>query len=538
MERKNENSIGVSIESLYRGDKLLIEDSEIDISSNEKIALIGRNGSGKSTLLETIYTLSKEYPLDDSIDFIGKIDIPKISKTGYLQQDVRLEYEGSLRDYIDFQMGEKAEIYNRYKSLVEQDSKADSHQEELINILTLMEQYSLWNYELDITTVLNGLSIPQSFLNRQIRTLSGGEATKVALAAILISKPDLILLDEPTNNLDLKNIKFLEEWFRKTKTSLIVVSHDREFLNNVINTIWEIDEETKKIIKFGGNYSFYEEEKRKQFEGRVRDFEEQEKTKNRLEGDIKRLHTQANRFENMSNNDFYRAKGAKIAKSAKVRERRVETQLSKLGKPEKPKLPKFILRETNPLEGTIININNLSHNYSEKKVIQNLSLKIEANDRTSISGSNGVGKSTLLKLIVGDINNQDISLRKDAKIGYIPQSIIPQNPKQDILSYMREHTVMNEDDLIDILGKVIFSNPTHLTVGDFSIGELKRIQLAIIFASSPNLLILDEPTNHLDIHTLNMLERTLKEYKHTLIVVSHDREFLKRIGIKKDILLK
>lgn len=538
MEQKKEAETTVNISSLYRGDKLLITESKIDISPNEKVALIGRNGSGKSTLLETIYSTSKQLPLENSIDFEGNIEIGKNTSIGYLEQDVRLEFNGTVKEYIDNQVGERAEIYKRYEYLMDHISKDPIYEKDFSNILTQMEDYSLWNYPLEIDTVLNGLNIDNEILGRKIKSLSGGEATKIALASLLISKPNLILLDEPTNNLDLNNIRFLEDWLRKTKTSLVIVSHDREFLDKVIDTIWEIDEESKKILRYGGNYSFYENEKARQFEGRLRDFEEQERTKKRLQVDIKRLSKQANRFEGISNNDFYRAKGAKIAKSAKVRERRVIRELEKIGEPEKPKLPQFVLRETDELNGNILNINNLTFGYNNKNIIENFSLKINSGERISVSGPNGIGKSTLLKILVGEIPLQNVKLGEDVKIGYIPQSIIPNNPNQNILSYMREHTLMNEEDLVDTLGKVLFANPVYLNVKDFSVGELKRIQFAMMFASAPNFLVLDEPTNHLDIHTLNMLERTLKKFKHTILVVSHDREFLRRIGIKEDIPLK
>lgn len=535
MEQKKETETTVDISSLYRGDKLLITESKINISPNEKVALIGRNGSGKSTLLETIYSKSKGLPLHDSIDFEGNFELGKDCSIGYLEQDVRLEFNGTVKEYIDNQVGERAKIYRKYEYLSENILKNKKYEEEFTRILSLMEDYALWNYPLEIETVLSGLNIQSNILDRNVKSLSGGEATKIALGSLLISKPDLILLDEPTNSLDLNNIKFLEDWFKKTKTSLIVVSHDREFLDNVIDTIWEIDEESRKILRYGGNYSFYESEKTKQFEGKVRDFEEQEKTKKRLQIDIQRLNSLSAKFEGISSNDFYRAKGAKIAKSAKVREKRIKRELEEIGKPEKPKLPQFILRETEELKGTLLNIQNLTFGYDDKMIIKNLSLKIDGGEKVSISGPNGIGKSTLLKIIIGDIPSRGINRREDLKIGYIPQSIIPNNPDQDILSYMREHTVMSEDNLVDTLGKVLFTNPIHLNVKDFSIGELKRIQLAMMFASAPNLLLLDEPTNHLDIFTLNMLERTLKQYKHTVVVVSHDREFLKRIGVKRNI---
>ncbi|MCK9416205.1 ATP-binding cassette domain-containing protein [Candidatus Dojkabacteria bacterium] len=528
MEKENIEQIGIEISQLYRGDKLLLNDINLSISEGEKIALIGRNGSGKSTLLDTIYRIGREEPIDKSIDLNGSISLQKDLLLGFLPQDLKVEFSGTVREFIDYQVGEKAEIYNRYNQL----THSNIYNEEYAQILSEMDDYFLWTYLEDLKMVLNGLKIPTKFLDRPIKSLSGGEVTKVALASLLIQKPDVILLDEPTNNLDVDNIRFLEDWFKRTTSTLLVVSHDRKFLNNVINTLWEIDEYSKDIKRYGGNYTFYEEEKKKQFEGKVRMFEDQEKTKNRLEKDITRLKESSSRFETLSNNDFYRAKGAKVAKTAKSRERRIQKQLNQLEKPEKPKLPQFVIKETELLEGNIVDIKNLTFGYS-KDLLKDFSLKINARDRVAIAGANGKGKSTLLKIILKKIPTNETYLKHDANIGYIPQTIIPEDKNQDIISYMQETIILPEDKLTEILGRVLFTNPYYLKVGDFSIGELKRIQLAMTFATGPNLLVLDEPTNHLDIHTLDMLERTLRDYKGTLVVVSHDREFLERIGVQK-----
>ncbi len=536
MEKESGEQIGLDISELYRGDKLLLNDVNLSISDGEKIAIIGRNGSGKSTLLETIYCKGRNLPFDDTIDLDGDISIQKDVSVGFLPQDLRVEFNGTSREFIDNQIGEKAEIYNRYQLLTELLVDEQKYNEEYGDLLSKMDSFSLWTYLDDLKIVLNGLKIPTKFLNRPVKSLSGGEATKIALASLLIQNPDVILLDEPTNNLDVDNIRFLEEWFKKTSNTLIVVSHDRRFLDTVIGTIWEIDEESKNIYRYGGNYSFYEDEKNKQMEGRIRMFEDQQKTRSRLEKDIDRLREQSNRFENISNNDFYRAKGAKVAKTAKSRENRIQKQLSQLERPKRPKLPQFIIRESNKLDGNIIDIKNLTFGYN-KTLFENLNIKINANEKVSISGSNGIGKSTLLKIMLKEISTKETYLREDAKVAYMPQTIIPKDRDQDIISYMRDIAILPEQELIDILGKILFTNPSTLKVGDFSIGELKRIQLAMIFATGPNLLVLDEPTNHLDIYTLNMLERALKNYKNTLIIVSHDREFLKRIGISENIQL-
>lgn len=533
VEKTFENILQVKIDSLYRGDKLLVSDSEIDISESEKIALIGRNGSGKTTLLETINMVGGGQEPDGSVDLDGEINIAENFDVGYLPQDVKLDNDQSVQGYIDEQIGEKARVYRKY---VEYTEKNDIPAKEYVQILDKMENYSLWRYQEELVRVLDGFDIPISFLERSIRSLSGGEATKIALVSLLMRKPDLILLDEPTNNLDIKNMKFLEKWFKATPTALIIVSHDREFLNNVIDTIWEIDEETKQIVKYGGNYTFYEEEKARQFQGRMKKYEEQEAKKCRLERDVERLKKRATEFENFSNNDFYRTKGARVARSGKVRERRIERELKKLGEPQKPKLPRFELSGIEPVEGNILTIENVSFGY-DKELVTNLSFKMSGMDKVAVVGPNGIGKSTLLKIIVGEIDSHvgNVSISREASFGYLPQSIIPEDPELDILSYMRGFSSLSDSVLQGTLGKVLFTNPSHLKCKDFSIGELKRIHLAMMFKSGANFILLDEPTNHLDIHTLNMLEVALQKYEGAVMVVSHDREFLRRINVNKTI---
>lgn len=533
VEKTFENILQVKIDSLYRGDKLLVSDSEIDISESEKISLIGRNGSGKTTLLETIDMVGGGQEPDGSVDLDGEINIAENFDVGYLPQDVKLDNDQSVQGYIDEQIGEKARVYRKY---VEYTEKKDIPAKEYVQILDKMENYSLWRYQEELVRVLDGFDIPISFLERSIRSLSGGEATKIALVSLLMRKPDLILLDEPTNNLDIKNMKFLEKWFKATPTALIIVSHDREFLNNVIDTIWEIDEETKQIVKYGGNYTFYEDEKARQFQGRMKKYEEQEAKKSRLERDVERLKRRATEFENFSNNDFYRAKGARVARSGKVRERRIERELKKLGEPQKPKLPRFELSGIEPVEGNILTIENVSFGY-DKELVMNLSFKMSGRDKVAVVGPNGIGKSTLLKIIVGEIDSHvgNASISREASVGYLPQSIIPEDPELDILSYMRGFSSLPDSVLQDTLGKVLFTNPSHLKCKDFSIGELKRIHLAMMFKSRANFILLDEPTNHLDIHTLNMLEVALQKYEGAVMVVSHDREFLRRINVNKTI---
>jgi len=268
--------------SLLIGTKKLIEPSNFTISNGEKIALVGRNGAGKTTLLETIYALHKQLSFPDEVVVEGSLEITPRTRIGYLPQDVQIDYSGTVDSYFDFCAQETAQVlkeFERLSSLVEVDHSKITISK-LGEVIELMNVLNGWDYQERKKRVVEGLGLPGSYLNRNIRKISGGEATKIALAGVLISSPNVVLLDEPANNLDIRSILFLEEWIRTQQTtSFVIVAHDRMFLDNTVNTVLEIDEETAKIMTFGGNYSFYRQEKQKIFEARLRKYENAVKKK-------------------------------------------------------------------------------------------------------------------------------------------------------------------------------------------------------------------------------------------------------------------
>ncbi len=485
-------------------------------------------------MLETINAVARGQELPEGVDVRGSLTIPRRTKTGYLPQSVQVSFSGTVKEYLDFCAEEVSQVFNRYHELEEKLAKRTDN--EVINefgeILGKMADLNAWDLPKNRRLILEGLGLSDEYLSRNIKEISGGESTKVALAGILLSSPNLILLDEPTNNLDPRSLIFLENWIRNDISSLLLVSHDREFLDRTIDEIIEIDEATRKVLLFGGNYSFYFQKKKENYEAQLRQFEEQQRKRRQLEAEADRLRSEARRLESISTNAFYRAKGAGLARRARVQLERIERELTQIPKPEPPKKPTITVFETEVRQDLLVQAEDLSFSYTNnKKLLSEVSFIVHGGERIGIIGPNGSGKTTLLKLLLGEIQptSGNVTLARSAVVGYLPQATTISNPKENVLDFIRKRASLSEDDAKTLLGKVLFTDPSHLRVGDFSAGELRRVELVGLFASKPNIIFLDEPTNHLDIYTIEMLEDALDNYKGGLIAVSHDERFLKNI---------
>ena len=547
MQEKEIRTAGIIAKdfSLSIGTKKLIEPSNFAVGSGEKIALVGRNGAGKTTLFKTIYALYKKLPLPHEITVGGSLETSPETRIGYLPQDVQIDYNGTVNEYLDSCAQETTQVlkqFERLSHLVETD-----HSEVVLSDLgKAMEQIDMldgWNYQKRKQEIIEGLGLSGSYFKRDIRDISGGEATKVALAGVLLSNPNIVLLDEPTNNLDIRSLLFLEQWISEQQSmGFIIVAHDRVFLDNAVNTVLEIDEESLKIMTFGDNYSFYSQKKQKIFEARLRKYEETVRKKKRLERETQRLKSAAQSFETTSPEAFFRRKGAKLQKKAVQLRERAEKMIAEMPEPEPPKIPAIEVGEAKPGKARILSFKNLLFHYPEtpKELFGGFSFSLHQGERVVIIGPNGSGKSTFLKILVGELRHEDLELElnREMKIGYIPQNLILENPQENLLDYCRKFISGFPEDISKLLGKVIFTDPSQLRIGNLSLGELKRVLLSIIFAQVPDLLILDEPINHLDLYTAEMLDKALERYKGTVLVVSHDRYFLQRLKAKRLLIIK
>jgi len=515
--------------SLWRGGRPLIKEANFAICAGRKIALIGRNGGGKTTLLETILAKSGKTAWPEGVEIEGKLEVLPLTRIGYLPQEIQLNFKGTVEQYLDGCAAKVGEIYKRWQEV---GKKLEGE------VMELMEAFDIWDYERKRRIILEGLGLSENFLKRRIEEISGGEANRVALAGVLISLPNLVLLDEPTNNLDFQALKFLERWILEGNFSLLLVSHDRRFLDKTVGEILEIDEENLTVSLFGSNYFFYAVKKKEMFEAQQRAYEEQKRRREELEKAAEALKRKAQEFENISRNAFYRAKGASIAKQAKVQLQRIKKELSSIPEPKPPKKPAFEVKESE-VRGLLLGISGLYFRYpDQEELFSGLSFSLHGGERVGIIGPNGSGKTTFLRLILGELEPQGGQIRKAGKIGYLPQRPGEINLQQGVLDYFRQVVAVSEEEARQILGKVLFTDVSKRKMGDFSSGEIRRIQIATLFAGSPDLIILDEPTNHLDIYTIEMLEDALKRFKGGVLVVSHDEWFLRNIGISRVLIFK
>jgi ATPase subunit of ABC transporter with duplicated ATPase domains len=524
------------IKELRIGNKLLIENSEFNINFKEKVGFIGRNGSGKSTLVKLILSKYHGEELSQDIEFRGEITLPPDLRIAYLPQEIKLQFDGSVSEYLDSVGGEYVKTYKRFKEL---SSKTELNPEEILeyqNVIEKMTLFDLWDYENRRRVILERLNLNLEILNKNVNEISGGEATKIALAGVLLSDANFWLLDEPTNNLDKESINLLFEEIRKFRGGVLLITHDRKLLS-ILSKIIEIDEETKMIRTWGGNYLFYRQRKDEEYRARLRKYEEQEKRRKELEESIARLKQKAKRFEEISKNAFYRAKGAKLAGAARAMMERIERELTELTEPKPPERPKFPSPEPEEIRGNILTVENLFYNLGGGRFLKIDYLNIEAGDRLLIEGPNASGKTTFLRIILNEIQPQSgkITLRQNIKIGYLPQTPIIENRNEKVVDYLRRNYNLIEDNIKQILNRMKIPNVFNLEIGDLSIGEIRRVQLAAILANNPQLIILDEPTNHLDVYTVEELVEALKDYKGTIIFVSHDEQFINDIQPNKKI---
>lgn len=492
----------------------LIEHINFDITDNSKIAVIGRNGCGKSSLLKVI-----EGELDlvfDNSNSKGAFTKSNDFSIGYLKQisfsNEELTLEESILDCYKEIINVEKEL-ERLTKLLETDTS-----EKVINeyskIHELFENMDGYCYQKEYHTVLKKFGFEMDCFNKKLKEFSGGERSKIAFVKLLLSKPDLLLLDEPTNHLDIEAIEWLEEYLRVYKKAFIVVSHDREFINKVAKTVYEIEYNT--ITKYSGNYNDYLIQKETNYRSLEKRYNEQQK-------EIKHQQELIDRFR-------YKATKAKMVQS------RIK-QLDKLDIIESPKKEnnKVFKMNINPLSESgkeVLTIKDLSIGYD--KILANISLNIPKGHKLGIIGENGSGKSTFLKTIIGKLKplSGEYKYGFNVKMGYFDQQIATKVSEKTILEDYREaFPSLDNNQAHNDLGAFLFSgNDVNKKLNVLSGGEVVRLGLCKLFKTRPNLLILDEPTNHMDIYSKEKIEKMLKDYKGTIIFVSHDRYFVRKIA--------
>ena len=490
----------------------LFKEVTFGLNEGDKAAIIGRNGTGKSTLLNVIAGV---LPADD-----GQITINKLSGVSYLPQNPEFEEKDTIREHIFKSESPKLKIIREYEDLCEKmaDGLTNGQQKRFDELTLEMDKGNLWNYESQIRSILGVLGIND--LSRKMSELSGGMVKKVALAQVLVEDTKLLLLDEPTNHLDIRTIYWLQNYLHDTDRTVLMVTHDRYFLDAVCNNIFELFRARLKLYQ--GNYSTYLE--KKEIEAEI-----EENTERRIESVL--------RFER----DWLRRGPCARGTKAKARIQR-DMQLINREKFAKDKGFQFEVAGRR-LGGKILELHGISKNFLKTSdnapVIRNFSYTFSKGEKIGIFGGNGSGKSTLLNIITGNLppDSGEIVKGENTFFGYYQQNPVFKDLSLTVLEYIKEAADIVHMNDGKTLSASLFLNQfgfegkiQHSMLSTLSGGERKRVFLVRLLISNPNFLILDEPTNDFDIFTMNILEEFLLGYKGCLLIVSHDRYFMDKIA--------
>lgn len=497
----------------YYGANQVLRDVTFEVNQGERVGLLGKNGAGKTTLFRI---LSDAEHID-----AGSRSARKGATLGLLDQVAAFPENFTVFDVLHSAFEDLKDIHNQMRQLenVMEEKPTVDIVERYGHLQQLLEMKDGYAIEDNINRICTGLKISAHMLGKEFCLLSGGEQTRVMLGKLFLEKPDILLLDEPTNHLDLGSVEWLEEFLLNYKGTSIIISHDRYFLDKVVNRIVEIVDGKAEV--YAGGYSYFVEEKKARYDQQLARYEQQQK-------EIKRLEEAANRMHEWAR----RADSEAMHKRAFNIERRIE-RMEKAAKPRKEKPMQTQFSEYDSSSKDLICAQNLSKNYNDKKVLNHLNFIVQRDERVAIIGANGSGKSTLLKIIVGEElpDAGEIKVGDSVKLAYLPQLVTFPNPKLTILETVIQTLNLPEGLARNILAKYKFrQEDVYKIVENLSGGEKSRLRLCLIMQEDVNVLILDEPTNHLDIDSREWLEEALEEFRGALVFVSHDRHFINKFG--------
>ena len=507
-----------SVSKMFAGNPVYHKMS-FEVYEKDRIGLVGTNGSGKTTILKLLSAV-------DTPDE-GTISIKKGAVIGYLSQIPHFNFEWTCRDVLESAFVEMNAIEERLNYLGEQ--MANGCNDEQLN--KYMHEYGalqdsfleLGGYEKGskIDRVCNGLAL-QELMSLPFSQVSGGEKTKVSLAYILLKQPDILLLDEPTNHLDISAVEWLEEYVKNYTGTVIIVSHDRYFLDQVVNKIFDLEDGELNI--YYQNYSGFVLEKEKKLMLEFQEYQEQQKKIKKMKEAIKRLREWANRSNPPSEGLHKRATNMQRALDRMVKVKKPILERKKMN---------LQFEGENRSGKDVIVLKDIAKIYNDEFLFDSISMLLKYKERACIVGNNGTGKSTLLKIIMKEIQPDvgEVKVGSNVKIGYLSQHHVYRNPDMTLLDAFREEVAVSEGEARHILAKFLFYGPSVFKkVGGLSGGERMRLRLAQLMYADLNFLILDEPTNHLDIDSKEALESALEDFEGTILAVSHDRYFLDKLS--------
>ncbi|MFB4348124.1 ABC-F family ATP-binding cassette domain-containing protein [Bacillus sp. BR_7] len=503
-----------ALSKLY-GAETILANIKLEVQTKDRIALVGRNGAGKSTLLKII---AGELSHDG-----GEIIKPKDVSIGYLAQNTGLETSLTIWDEMLTVFTHLQQMETKLRRLEQEMGKEENFSNEATyeRLLADYDQLQLdykdqggYQYEADIRSILSGLGFPVETHQTTISTLSGGQKTRLALGKLLLTKPDLLILDEPTNHLDIETLTWLEQYLQGYPGAILIVSHDRYFLDKLVTQVYEIS--NKESRRFVGNYSKYLDLKSALYEQEMKRYEKQQDEIAKLEDFVQK--------------NIARASTTKRAQSRRKQLDRMELLTRPLGDSKSASFHFDIEKQSG---NDVLQVKDAAIGYDKDPIIEHVTMRLTRGDSVALVGPNGIGKSTLLKSIVNKLPllHGDVSFGSNVSVGYYDQEQANLTSSKRVLNELwDEYPLQPEKEIRTILGNFLFTGDDVLKpVSSLSGGQKARLALAKLMMQKSNLLILDEPTNHLDLNSKEILENALIDYPGTLLFVSHDRYFINRV---------
>lgn len=517
------------IEKSY-GANLILEDFSFELQDRDKVGIVGRNGAGKTTLFKLMAGLE---PIDK-----GAIHTKKNLRIGYLEQIPNFDETLNGRDVLNLAFLELLQMEEEIKEITEKLSKLETETEKEIlseenravemrlhRLDDLQKRFELrGGYEMEqrFSKIVEGLKIRKDLLDQSFSALSGGEKTRLMLGKILLEEPELLLLDEPTNHLDLEALEWLENYLSTYNGAMLMISHDRAFLDKVATSILEVEEGSGRV--WSGNYSQFKADKEFWLSQQIEIYKQQQKKVRAMEEAIRRFEDWGTRADN---------------KAMFVKARNMEKRLEKMEKIDKPttkqKQMGLHFQSDGRTGNQVFRLRNVSGGYGQKVLFSGVDLDLDYQDCAVLMGSNGVGKTTLFKLLSGNLEplEGDVKVGSRVKLGILEQEVFFDRQQRTVLEYFNEETLIGEFVARGKLARfMFFSEDLSKKLNQLSGGERVRLRLCLMMEKGINVLLLDEPTNHMDIPSREILEMALGNFKGTILMISHDRYFIRQLAEK------